>query len=261
MNGYIQRLATSTRQTTSSIHPMVGSFYSARGRDQALNSGLVAEQLTTEHEDQNVFSQSRTTELKPFELPIVEPTRDTPAIEQESPQLLMPPAADVRPSIKENETIGGAPIDQPQPGSLISPNPPQPKEPPSPVKRTLSSAIEQLMESRPTPVASSQITPAIHRERTAEEINRPALKTKSDVHAATFTPEVRPVRFAPDLGRKRKAEDIQPRTSQREPDEIQIHIGRIEVTAVPAPPVVSPPVKPRHPGPSLEEYLQRRGRK
>jgi hypothetical protein len=40
-------------------------------------------------------------------------------------------------------------------------------------------------------------------------------------------------------------------------DEIQIHIGRIEVTAVP---VVRPaPQKPVNRGPSLQEYLKRRG--
>ena len=43
----------------------------------------------------------------------------------------------------------------------------------------------------------------------------------------------------------------------REPDEIQIHIGRIEVTAVP-PPVARPVAPPTRKGPSLDEYLSRR---
>jgi hypothetical protein len=48
------------------------------------------------------------------------------------------------------------------------------------------------------------------------------------------------------------------RLPQREPDEIQIHIGRIEVVAVP-PPVASPASpKPRPGAPSLDEYLRRR---
>jgi hypothetical protein len=48
------------------------------------------------------------------------------------------------------------------------------------------------------------------------------------------------------------------RLPQREPDEIQIHIGRIEVVAVPPP--VAPPASPKpRPGtPSLDEYLRRR---
>jgi hypothetical protein len=42
-------------------------------------------------------------------------------------------------------------------------------------------------------------------------------------------------------------------------DEIQIHIGRIEITAVPAP-VKAAPQKPVYKGPSLQEYLKRRDR-
>jgi hypothetical protein len=45
--------------------------------------------------------------------------------------------------------------------------------------------------------------------------------------------------------------------SQREADDIQIHIGRIEVTAV-APTAARPPPAPRPTSPSLDEYLKRR---
>jgi len=44
----------------------------------------------------------------------------------------------------------------------------------------------------------------------------------------------------------------------REPDEIQIHIGRIEVLAVPPAPAPSAAVKPERGTPSLDEYLRRR---
>ena len=47
----------------------------------------------------------------------------------------------------------------------------------------------------------------------------------------------------------------------REPDEIQIHIGRIEVIAVPPPKAQPAPAKPPRTGPSLEEYLRRRDRR
>jgi hypothetical protein len=46
----------------------------------------------------------------------------------------------------------------------------------------------------------------------------------------------------------------------RDPDEIQIHIGRIEVTAVP-PPAATPTLKRGAKGPSLQEYLGRRDRR
>jgi len=44
--------------------------------------------------------------------------------------------------------------------------------------------------------------------------------------------------------------------SERQPDEIQIHIGRIEVTAVP-PPASRPQTKPARKSLSLDEYLKR----
>lgn len=48
------------------------------------------------------------------------------------------------------------------------------------------------------------------------------------------------------------------RGTPREPDEIQIHIGRIEVIAVPPAPAPPAPQKPRRGAPSLDEYLRRR---
>jgi len=46
----------------------------------------------------------------------------------------------------------------------------------------------------------------------------------------------------------------------RDPDEIQIHIGRIEVTAVPPPPATPTPKRAAK-GPTLQEYLGRRNRR
>lgn len=48
--------------------------------------------------------------------------------------------------------------------------------------------------------------------------------------------------------------------AEREPGEIEIHIGRIEVTAVTGPAASPPPLKPARKAPSLDEYLQRRRR-
>jgi hypothetical protein len=48
-------------------------------------------------------------------------------------------------------------------------------------------------------------------------------------------------------------------TARSEPDEIQIHIGRIEVVAVPPATVAPSSLKPKREAPSLDEYLRRRG--
>lgn len=49
--------------------------------------------------------------------------------------------------------------------------------------------------------------------------------------------------------------------TRSEPDEIQIHIGRIEVVAVPPAPAPPASPKPQRHTPSLDEYLRRRDRK
>lgn len=51
------------------------------------------------------------------------------------------------------------------------------------------------------------------------------------------------------------------RPTRPEPDEIQIHIGRIEVVAAPPAPTPPAPLKPQRCTPSLDEYLRRRDRK
>jgi hypothetical protein len=52
-----------------------------------------------------------------------------------------------------------------------------------------------------------------------------------------------------------------PPSAASEPDEVQIHIGRIEVTAVQAGPAVTVASRPPRWSPSLQEYLRRRDRK
>jgi hypothetical protein len=59
---------------------------------------------------------------------------------------------------------------------------------------------------------------------------------------------------------KERAAPLRRRT-EHPPDEIQIHIGRIEVIAVPPAQTPPAPQKPRRGSPSLDEYLRRRGGK
>jgi hypothetical protein len=64
--------------------------------------------------------------------------------------------------------------------------------------------------------------------------------------------------ISPRIREKRPA--ITSRAAEREPDEIQIHIGRIEISAVPQVPVTTVVRTPRTSS-SLDEYLKRRDRR
>ena len=59
---------------------------------------------------------------------------------------------------------------------------------------------------------------------------------------------------------QQKPQQLSSPAAARDPDEIQIHIGRIEVTAVP-PSAATPMRKRTAKGPSLQEYLGRRERR
>jgi len=65
-----------------------------------------------------------------------------------------------------------------------------------------------------------------------------------------------PARIAADRGRTRSGGVP---AAPREPDEVNIHIGRIEVTAAQPPPLRPAAPKAHRKAPSLDEYLRRRG--
>jgi hypothetical protein len=67
-----------------------------------------------------------------------------------------------------------------------------------------------------------------------------------------------PHSFSPIRHEKQKA--AASRAAEREPDEIQIHIGRIEISAVPQTPA-APSVKATRKSSSLDDYLRRRDRR
>jgi hypothetical protein len=73
----------------------------------------------------------------------------------------------------------------------------------------------------------------------------------------TATPSAPPASFG--SSRKPEAESSQPLVSRsRATDDIEIHIGRIEVAAVHPAPTRTAPVKPQRRAASLDEYLKRR---
>src|SRR5258707_4700398 len=89
-------------------------------------------------------------------------------------------------------------------------------EPPAMADRTLNAVIEQLMESGPTLEPRTAIMRQTGLAHRTPEDQGSTLMPKNEVHAAAdFAPEVRSLRFAADIGRKRPSDDnhIQP-TSQ-----------------------------------------------
>jgi hypothetical protein len=99
---------------------------------------------------------------------------------------------------------------------------------------------EAREEARPSLVEPLEETVSenVHRKWAAEN------RQRASAHAPRAAPQ--PLHARPPAG------------MSREPDEIQIHIGRIEVTAVPPPPL-RPAPKPANKPLDLRAYLKRRG--
>jgi len=119
----------------------------------------------------------------------------------------------------------------------------------------LTASANRRPEARVPESRSSQPRPENEREaRPAFQALLPPSKNRVDTQAV-----LAPRLAAPSSRSQGKPESAAP--SQREPDEIQIHIGRIEVSAVQQPAPAPEAVRNSRKSPSLDEYLRRRDRR
>ncbi|HUI83243.1 MAG TPA: hypothetical protein VL240_03420 [Candidatus Binatia bacterium] len=221
MSGYLQRLARSVTQPAETVHPMLGSVYSP------VEYGRGGETL-----EQNIAVTAReATGASPQEPE--EYREPQPALTP----LLPPgqPASAARPM--SQEATGAQPV------------------------RSVPVEFQPLLSAAPNPDSASERQP---RRATSSEANRRDEQAVGDYKPllAEAPARTRPPQVAsPKPKRTGAAEDrTSSRRTENEPDDIQIHIGRIEVTAVQQAPQRAP-LKALHKGQSLDEYLKRRDRR
>jgi hypothetical protein len=123
-----------------------------------------------------------------------------------------------------------------------------------------------LDEAPPHAAASRATRPGEPRVEATHSRIPAVTDVRGTAPATPGTEEATPLLMAPDgvldnaaaplAGRRPPPREPRAPQAERQPDEIQIHIGRIEVTAVPPP----PPRVPRPPDRSLslDDYLRRR---
>jgi hypothetical protein len=220
VSGYLQRLVYGTAGGAGSVYPRTGSIFSVPHDDVFVPVPRV------ENSETVAAAPRRDQPTPPTEVTHVEPPRG--ATRESAYVPLLPPAE--------------------APAGDAAPSRP-PASPP-----VLSGAVEPIAarvlqpgEPRQRDAATdTPIAPQLH-PRASDAV--PALTNGSRTGAAA-APSVEPRR----LSRNRQAD-----RGERQPDDIQIHIGRIEVVAV-APP---PPRVPKAPDRSLslDEYLSRRDRR
>jgi hypothetical protein len=224
MKGYLQRMATSAVRPQSGIHPLVGSIYAGASadapRDAAVGSGL--------HEDERwIRSQQLVGEQGDARVgPDALSSRESAA--SEAAQRGAESAANA--AARREGRIGSQR---------------------APFRPLLSAAESESAESNWDNAADRE-----RHVRSGDGLEREDSEPESSFRA--LLPRESRSPLAVSGVRRAKSETFQHSApAEREPDRVEIHIGRIEVTAVPQEAPRPAPTRPRK-SLDLGEYLKRR---
>jgi hypothetical protein len=231
MSGYLQRLAQAAVKPAEAIRPMRGSVYAPRAPGTS-----------------EAFELEREEVLAPAPQPRTAPAFEAPGR-----------AADMRqqPSL--------IPYEEPR-RAAAAPQAPESSTPASDWESTKPSVAPA---TRLTPL-TNDLRPEPSRSPGARFDSPPSDARRQEAAQSllaaidALTPDVpSPARGAPPPSRDAHAAPLRPSLRRAPPssapapaDEVRIHIGRIEVTAVP--PQRPAPAPPRRDGAFLEDYLRRR---
>jgi hypothetical protein len=240
MKGYLQRIAATAASPQPALHPLVGSIFRQTSRDAGADTLPLIEEFAGSEE----FGQSPT-RTDSSELPADHRRRGEPVAQD---GLEETPAA-ARPI----EDQGFQPL-----------MPPSPVTARFPVIADQSAGREAAVNERASADALQQQPPDMNFLASARAGRADGPDPgQAGAAAETERPPVQLVR-ATLAGQARQAQDsvpaefsARPPAAEREANDIQIHIGRVEVVAVPqaAPSRATAPARKAI---SLEDYLRRR---
>jgi hypothetical protein len=267
VNNYLQRMALSALQPGGNIRPILDPLFSpARDRSQAESLWIEKNDSVAEGDGPRAPAGPEAHFVPPAPPgtdpdPAVPPSQK-PVIERTKPVLLEPllpqrPILPVRHTTIAEPTISAEPA---TPGRREIDREvaiPKSEDQGEEAKTTQPSRQEQPYDPFAAPRSSSLKPIRIFPTR------QPAATRSASLEPTGISPirESAPAASGLDKKQPKIVRAQRPEPSVREPDEIEIHIGRIEVTAVH--PSAPQPVSARspRPGPSLDEYLRRRDRR
>jgi hypothetical protein len=245
MTGYLQRLAASAARPSPSLHPLVGSIFSG-GQQEAVAPDLLQNDALASAYDENLVPATRT----------VSDMTDDPMRRGDLP-------TDDR--VEQHARIA-LPIDNRQTeqrrGEREILHPLLPSKTPEmdvsampSASRDVASAESTLQHDRPNTSSFDSARMAqvpVEDGPTADQRNATAPPPASGFRERAGRLAV----VTNDSGKPVRAEFSAPSRRSTQSDDIQIHIGRIEVTAV-AQPAPRPAAAPARKAMSLDEYLGR----
>jgi hypothetical protein len=284
VNGYLQRLVSTAMGTGSSVHPLVKPVFSSPASPDELalrpegdnlkpvfpRSASVEPTLSRQDNKWNFVSTSRRADGVPAKLTTDFADTSTTAT---APGHSSRRAQGEQPEFGEPQKDPKAPLST---GAVTVPKF-QPLLPESTTTVTVTNLQPQLTSNGPPPTlqsATRSAEPALpatqpsSKRRQRKQSQSPTanipvyvpLLNRSPSHLRSdLTEAATPAYSGAKMSRQNALQWSAP-AAKNGSDEIQIHIGRIEVTAVP-PPAATPRPKRVAKGPSLQEYLKRRDRR
>jgi hypothetical protein len=272
MSKYLQRMVSSAAAPKAAIRPALGSLFSASIYDSTGKNLKTVEATAVSRQPQSIAKAGL--EISGITHPALgQVSSDLPLVETWMPAAEGPTSSDGRiPSAEADGSCRSAGPRSMDP--VVFGGHPNGRDDATTLDLLTFPGMKVSSGRGDKPIETMQLHPERlprhyppgtgfkHQEKTLEHIGQtvipgesytPLVASKSDHQAASLFPTSSLLHSrAP-----RAAEPGQPVQAEREADEIQIHIGRIEVTAVPPAPArpVAPPVRKSL---KLDEYLRRR---
>jgi hypothetical protein len=261
VKGYLQRLASHARNPGGTLRPLAGSIYAGpQSRSASAHSGLEEEIVTTSvarrqesaFTPESVVRQDRTSTSAP------DPVGSTREGALQS-KLGVLQRDRVEPTARQPVRAPQS-MDWPESGSktfqLRSRDPSEDF-----ASERIVSAARAADKMRPRAESGTSLPAASSGANGREpqvKLARQAANADADVGSQLVPVPGRDTRTASaaDLPLRNRGTERARTVAGRQPDEIQIHIGRIEVTAARAVPVALPKPKPARKAPPLAEYLR-----
>lgn len=278
MTSYLQRVASSAINPGGSVRPVAGTVFSPSRYRTAPGPAVVEQEILAARPDdmdarRGSAPRPAAREAAPLQGGAREPQEARsgirqapgapPGISAHKPAAVQGPgrtAPGAQPGADRDSTVGARPAHSPEPGL--------------PVRRAGEAGEAGQGERRAALPRDEPRGPERAAVGGMEAGEAHFLRVKGGPRERPFVPVVAgefgppapyggntavpadPARSAADRERSR-ASGVP--AAPREPDEINIHIGRIEVTAAQPPPLRPAAPKSHRKAPSLEEYLRRRG--
>ena len=248
MSGYLQRLAVSVARPRPSLHPLVGSIFSGK-RQEVAAPDLLQNDALASTEDQNLVPTTR---------PVSASTdgrmrrRDLPTddrVEQHA-GIALPTDNRLTEQRRGEREVFHPLLPGKTPDVGVSAMPP--------LRGDVASAQSTLQHDRrdtSSVDATRMAHVAVEDGPTADRRNAIAASPVSELHERAGMLAA----VAGEAGIPSRVEFSAPSRRAAQSDDIQIHIGRVEVTAI-AQPALRPAAAPARKAMSLDEYLGRRSR-